>query len=108
VTGGVRPQPDRCDARVSTELRDGVLVVRGEIDAVGAATLVATLRATGAPPGGHRIDLTDVGFIDSRGIEALFDLADEGLEITVAPASLIERILHTVAMDQVARIRTGS
>jgi anti-anti-sigma regulatory factor len=81
-------------------------VVRGEIDAVGAATVVAALRASGAPPGGHRIDLTGVRFIDSRGIEALFDLAGEGLEITVAHGSLIERILHTVAMDKVAKLRT--
>jgi anti-anti-sigma factor len=103
---GSSPHQDPAGPRLTAELRQGVLVVHGEIDAVSVASVVAALRAAARQPGGHRIDLTDVRFIDSRGIEALFALAPDGLEITVTEGSLMQRILRTVAMDQVAKIRT--
>ena len=107
---GQRPpqETDPGGERVSMEVRDGVLVVRGEIDAASAASVARTVRAPGPSADGYRIDLTGVRYIDSRGIEALFELAADGLEITVADGSLLQRVLHTVAMDQVAKVRTQS
>lgn len=90
--------------RVAMDLRDGVLVVDGEIDGESARALEERLRAAGTATGGHRLDLTGVAFIDSRGIETLFRLAYDGLEITVAAGSLLERVLHTVAVDRVAKV----
>jgi anti-anti-sigma factor len=80
-------------------------VVRGEIDAGSVPYLKEAMRTQDASPEGYRIDLTGVRYIDSRGIEALFEHAAHGLEITVAGNSLLQRILQTVAMDQVAKVR---
>jgi anti-anti-sigma factor len=86
------------------EPRDGVLVVRGEIDAESARALARAVREASVATGEHRLDLRQVRFIDSRGIEVLFELAAEGLEIVVAEGSLLQRILHTVGIGQVAKV----
>jgi anti-anti-sigma factor len=92
---------DRCTA----EFVDGVLVVQGEVDAETAPHLVRALCELSVGPGPRRIDLSGVRFIDSRGIEALFALAADDLEIIVGAGSLVERVLHTVGLDLVAKVR---
>ncbi|MEZ5184093.1 MAG: STAS domain-containing protein [Acidimicrobiales bacterium] len=81
--------------------RPSVLVVRGELDAVSAPQLRRALddaRSAGADE--VRIDLSDVTFIDSSGLQAitaaLRELRDEGRDLRVEGASRAVRRIFEV------------
>lgn len=81
--------------------RPAVLVVRGELDAVSAPQLREALdEARSAGGDDVRIDLSDVTFIDSSGLQsitaALRELRDEGRDLRVEGASRAVRRIFEV------------
>lgn len=104
---------DGLGAALSVRERDGVVVVvlGGEIDAAIAAELErAIAQRLGPVSGPVAIDLSDVTFIDSAGIELLFSLARgllaRGEELRViAPAEApVRRLLELCDLGCVARL----
>ena len=82
----------------SRTLEDTVaLTVTGEIDLSNAESLYKALSDALAPGAPVIVDLTGVGFIDSRGLGALVRARHEAVGITAAPILLIPS-------DPVARV----
>jgi anti-sigma B factor antagonist len=82
-----------------------VLAVAGEVDAANVAELEAALRS---PADGKRlvVDLSDLDYLDSAGVAALFDRADEGgLEIVARPGSVIASVLKVTRLGEVTTVR---
>lgn len=82
----------------SRTLEDTVaLTVTGEIDLSNAESLYKALTQALAPGSPVIVDLTGVGFIDSRGLGALVRAQHEAVQIATAPILLIPS-------DPVARV----
>jgi anti-anti-sigma factor len=93
---------------VAEEHQDGVVVAHlsGEVDAANAHEIGARLRA---PLTNHHtaliVDLTEVGYLDSAGINLLFTLADElrgrqqALHVVVPEGSPVRRMLSITGFD---------
>jgi anti-anti-sigma factor len=91
--------------------REGVPLVwlEGEIDIANAAELrdrlLALLSSNSAP--GLIVNLSDVTFVDSRGVHVIFELAErmmirhQQLRLVVPRATLIRRILLLTHMDEI-------
>lgn len=96
-------------ADVREERRDGTAVARieGEIDASNVAAIGGRLRGMlGNEAYGLVVDLTEVAYLDSAGINLLFVLGDElstrqqRLRLVVAPGTPIARMLALTALDR--------
>ncbi len=97
-------------AGVRIENRNGipVAIIAGEIDIVNAAEVAAQL--FGAAPNaaaGLVVDLSEVTYLDSRGVHLLFELAnrlqmrDQRLRLVVPAQALIRRVLLLTRVDSV-------
>jgi anti-anti-sigma factor len=88
-----------------------VAVVRGDIDAAGAAAVGRRIRRTCAPDAHLVLDLTAVGYLDSSGIRFLVELAarhsEGGATLTVrAPAGgPVHRVLVLTGLEDAAGLR---
>ena len=107
-TEGGQPRAD-APASFSVELiEDGdstaMLLVRGELDMVTAPGLLD--RAESAPPSDLVIDLSDVTFMDSTGLRALWSLrqsvnARGNRALLRSPSRSVWRVLQTTKLDKV-------
>ena len=86
------------------------VVVRGEIDLATAPAFREALSAGATPPDGSLvIDLREVGYLDSAGIEVLFDQARKRwIELVVRPDSPIVRVLEISGLAKAVPVRTQS
>lgn len=86
---------------------DGSLVlVTGEVDLATAPQLLAALAA--AATGGRplRVDLTEVAYLDSAAMAALYRFTLQGLELVLVEGSVVERALDIGGLlDQVTVLR---
>jgi anti-anti-sigma factor len=95
-------------ARISTELAGEIpiVVVEGEIDTSNAAELAGRLRvAVSNRSPALVVDLTATTYIDSAGLNLLFDLGRElderqqELHLVVAPGSPIARMVTIIGLE---------
>ena len=91
-----------------------VAVVRcsGDVDIMKAPTLRTELMAAvDNRDTGLVVDLTDVSYLDSAGVNVLFEVADElrkhqlAMAVVIPPDSLVERVVKLVDLDSVAPVR---
>ena len=96
-------------AELQTESSDGVVIARvdGEIDLSNANTVrVALLEKVTNEVLGLVIDLTDVRYLDSAGIQIVYELSrrlksrGQELRLVVRPGSLIARTLDIVKAQE--------
>jgi anti-anti-sigma factor len=78
-----------------------VLHVRGDVDLVTAPEFARAIRAAAA----HTdqpvvIDLTQVDFMDGRGLRILEDASRDAL-LTVRPSKLVRRLLEVVRLERI-------
>jgi anti-anti-sigma factor len=94
-------------------MSDEVAVVQcsGELDIVRAPTLRTELMAAvDNRHAGLVVDLSDVSYIDSAGVNVLFEVADGlrqhqlGLAVVIPTGSLVERVVTLVDLGSVAPI----
>ena len=90
--------------RVSRTREPRGLRVSGEVDASNAALLGKALAAETARGGEVTVDLRDVAFLDSTGLEHLIraarDLEGTGRLILVSPQQPIRRLFELVLLDR--------
>ena len=84
----------------------GRVVLAGEIDLRCGADLRRALDAAQDPGPEVVIDLTDVTFIDSTGINELMRATNAGCALTLhRPQAPVRRVIELVGLDQVARVQ---
>jgi anti-anti-sigma factor len=83
----------------------------GDVDIIKAPTLRTELMAAvDNRHAGLVVDLSDVSYIDSAGVNVLFEVADElrqhqlGMAIVIPPGNLVERVVALVNLGSVAAI----
>ena len=100
--------------RVSVEVGDPsrpVVVVRGDIDAAGAAAVGERVRRACASDARLRLDMAAVGYLDSSGVRLLVELAARhaagGGDVTVrAPAGgPVHRVLILTGLEDATALR---
>lgn len=88
---------------------DGPLVtVTGEVDLATAPQLVQALAEASASTGGGplKVDLTEVAYLDSAAMAALYRFTPQGLELVLVEGSVIERALDIGGLlEQVTVLR---
>ena len=90
----------------SAELAGAVLTVTGEVDMATAPRLRAVLAEAVRRPGPPLVvDLSQVRYLDSAGVGALFEHVHRGLELVVAPGSPVARVLQVTGLTEVATVR---
>lgn len=77
-----------------------VLHVRGDVDLVTAPEFARAVRAAVARGGPTIIDLTQVDFMDGRGLRILED-ASQVAPLSVRPSKLVRRFLEVVRLDRI-------
>jgi len=88
-----------------------VAVVRGDVDAAGAAAVGRAVRRVCAPEAHLRLDLSEVTYLDSSGVRFLVELAarqaDAGATLTVlAPAGgPVHRLLVLTGLEDAAGLQ---
>lgn len=91
----------------------GVVVARlvGEIDLVNVPTIAAALRSAVTQDAiGVAVDLSDVRYLDSAGVQMLFQLAVDlatmrkGMVVTLAPDSPLRTLLKITNLQEVAGV----
>jgi anti-anti-sigma factor len=94
---------------LTLQVLPGRLVFRGEIDVLcESAFRTAVASETRRQGGSAVVDLTNIRFLDSGGLTALYSLSQEtDLELTVdvLEGSLCDRVLLLSALDRVLPIR---
>jgi len=104
-------------AELSTNVRGDVVVgaLNGEVDSSNAGELLAALGS--AVPGGARglvLDLGDLSYIDSAGIEMVFSLAGrlrarrQRLALVVPAQAPVARVLEISGVESVAQVLTDA
>ena len=100
----VRAKGGGVELRVSRTREPRGLRVSGEVDASNAAQLGKALVAETARGGDVILDLADVAFLDSTGLEHLIraarDLEGSGRLILVSPRDPIRRLFELVLLDR--------
>jgi stage II sporulation protein AA (anti-sigma F factor antagonist) len=88
-----------------------VVQCEGDVDIIKAPTLRTDLM--GAVDNHHAglvVDLSDVSYIDSAGVNVLFEVADQmrqhqlGMAVVIPEGSLVERVVTIVDLGSVAPI----
>jgi anti-anti-sigma factor len=108
--GDVATTDDRLEIAVSGVGDDATLLVKGEIDLGTAPLLQAELsRLADAGRRRVRVDLRDVTFMDSQGLNVLARahrrLVAEGAALTlVAPSEPVRRVLEITGVDRIVTI----
>lgn len=97
---------------LTIDTRDGadgtaVLHVAGDIDLSNVERFRQAL--AGGPPGERFVvDLTDVTYLDSSGVAALFGRAKQGgLELVIAEGCVVASLVELAHLDDLATIRTS-
>ena len=78
-----------------------MLHVRGDIDLVTAPEFARAVQAAMAGDRPALIDLTQVDFMDGRGLRILED-ASRAIPLTVRPSKLIRRLLDVVHLERIS------
>ncbi len=93
--------------------RDGtcIVTIRGEIDLSNAGEFAAALRDAADAAKGLVVDLSEVSYIDSSGIAALFDLAEKWtdasrLRVVVPESSPAHRVLTIARLNRTMALDT--
>jgi anti-sigma B factor antagonist len=91
----------------SVDARPGAIEVSGEVDMQTAPRLRTALITACDPPGREvEVDLTEVGFIDSSGINELLRISTDGCPVVVVGMSpTVERTFTLLGLDQVFDLR---
>jgi anti-anti-sigma factor len=77
------------------EIRDGRIVVTGELDMRSGAEMAASLLALAVEANRLAVDLTEVSFMDARGLRALLFVKDVHPAVSVIAVSpRVERVLE--------------
>jgi stage II sporulation protein AA (anti-sigma F factor antagonist) len=88
-----------------------VVLCEGDVDIIKAPTLRTDLM--GAVDNHHAglvVDLSDVTYIDSAGVNVLFEVADQmrqhqlGMAVVIPEGNLVERVVTLVVLGSVAPI----
>lgn len=94
--------------RVERDKEIPVVYLQGEIDIVNASHVGAQLfEAAPNDAPGMVVDLSDVTYLDSRGLHLLFELSerlrvrDQRLHLVIPPQALIRRVLTLTRMDAI-------
>ena len=96
-------------AAFSVERTDDAVVLGGEIDIAAVDSLRAEFANVADGAGPVTIDLRDVSFIDSSGIEALCAVRRDaertgGTVVLRAPSAAVVRVLEVTGLDDLFRI----
>jgi anti-anti-sigma factor len=76
------------------EVRNGRVVMTGELDMENGQTMVASLLALAAEANRLALDLREVSFMDARGLRSLLSVKDAQPEVRVVAVSpRVERVL---------------
>jgi len=98
-------------------MSEGVPIVRldGELDISRAASLrTQLLRAAGNRDAGLVVDLSDATYMDSAGVNVLFEVAEALKErqlefaVVVPDGGLVERVVTLVDLSSVARLHRSA
>jgi anti-sigma B factor antagonist len=86
-----------------------VIAVHGELDAVSSGELRATLELLGLVFGAVVVDLSDLDFCNSRGLQVLQDahahlLRTGGRLMLRRPSRLVQRMLEITGLDEVLTV----
>lgn len=102
-------------AAVSSQRVDDVVVasVQGEVDLSNAESLLTSLLELGMAPGVSSLvaDLSHTSYIDSSGIRALFELAEQldrlgrRLQTVVPSDSPLQRVLTLAQVEEALRLQ---
>jgi anti-anti-sigma factor len=90
-----------------TRALPGGLMLFGDLDIVTERAFRDAISAHGP----LLLDVTQLNFLDSRGLAALFSLAEDPnveLSLRVRPRSLVDRVLQISGLDQVIRIERSA
>ncbi|MGH2362732.1 MAG: STAS domain-containing protein [bacterium] len=94
--------------RVERDKEIPIVYLQGEIDIVNASHVGAQLfEAAPNDAPGMVVDLSDVTYLDSRGLHLLFELSerlrvrDQRLHLVIPPQGLIRRVLTLTRMDAI-------
>ena len=86
--------------------RTSTVRLSGEISLAGLPAVRRAFDCT-AGPGPLIVDLTDVSYLDSAGLDLLFEVARErGLELILGPGCAVFPVIQVSGLDQVATIRS--
>lgn len=81
----------------------------GELDLATSAILIERLSPIVAEDGDLRLDLSELGFIDSSGIRSLLILSESlgprGMLVLMSPAEPVLRTLELVGIEQAENIQ---
>lgn len=83
----------------------GQVTVRGAVDLASAPRLREVLAEAESTGGALRVDLRGVDYLDSAGIAVLYEFAGSGLELRVAPGSIVARALQIGGLAEAATVR---
>jgi stage II sporulation protein AA (anti-sigma F factor antagonist) len=88
-----------------------VMVLSGDVDLIRAPSLRTELMAAvDNRHAGLVVDLSEVSYMDSAGVNVLFEVADElrqhqlGIALVIPPGSIVERVVTLVDLGSVAPI----
>ena len=94
--------------RVERDKEIPIVYLQGEIDIVNASEVgVQLFEAAPNDAPGMVVDLSDVTYLDSRGLHLLFELSerlrvrDQRLHLVIPPQGLIRRVLTLTRMDAI-------
>ena len=86
----------------------GHLHLSGELDLASAPTLLAALEASIAHGGTIRLDLTELTFMDSTGINAVLraihQLGERGRLVMLHPTPAVRRVIEICGLDEMIEI----
>jgi anti-anti-sigma factor len=89
-----------------------VVQCSGDLDVIRAPTLRNELMASvGNRHAGLVVDMTDVSYLDSAGVNVLFEVAEElrqhqlAMAVVIPPESLVERVITLVDLGSVVTIQ---
>jgi anti-anti-sigma factor len=80
-----------------------VLHVRGDVDLVTAPEFARAVRAAARTDRPVVIDLTQVDFMDGRGLRILEDASREA-PLTIRPSKLVRRLLEVVRLERITLV----
>ncbi|HJV03849.1 MAG TPA: STAS domain-containing protein [Actinomycetota bacterium] len=85
------------------------LRVSGELDVLNAELLASRLRELTATPGDVILDVSDLSFVDSRGLQVLIEAAQslegDGVLVLRHPRSLVANLLRVTQAQSLPALR---
>lgn len=86
-------------------------IVRGEVDMSNATDIEARLRSACDGAGGLVLDLSQLSFLDSHGVAAIFELHRElaahhlSFEVIAGPDTVAGRVFELISLTQILPMR---